>query len=1074
MKTNPYTVGPPLRSAKGFFGRQNIIDWVLKELSNPNTNALVLLGQRRIGKTSLLHQIRHVLPRNRFLAIYFDLQDKAEQPLGQVLADIADTIADELELEPFPVDAYDNRGRHFERTFLSSLYDTIGEGIRPVFLFDEFDVLDKLAEEQLPETAAAKAFFPFLRHLMNKDPRLAFVFVVGRRADDLSVDFTATFKTSLQQEIWVLERESTEALIRQGEGDGTLQFSTDAIERIIKLTNGHPYFTQLLCQRLWDNSHESLQIISPIEVDAVVPTALQMGNQALVWLWNGLSPAEKIYAAALAEVGGEKTNISEEHVIAVLAEYAPRLRTREVEMAPTDLVKRRVLDVVGDREYRFAIELFRRWVQDNKPLRDVKDEMDRVDELADQYFNIGLRLFTNREWQGAVDEFQRALTRYQHHFRARLYLGETYLELGRIDEAVTELEQAYELDKDETRLPLVRALIRQGHIKAEAGHEDLALSNFDRVLELSPREQTAKVARNKIWIARGDRAANENDLEAALEAYRNAEAPDKVREIEMIQRSLALQEQATTAEKFAKNKDWKKAAQIYKHLNEINPEEERWRQSLAQVEEEVWLAERYAEGIGYMQQEDWEQAVAAFREIVSKRPFYNDVVELLTEIKGKGDEIGSVEKLGQANLSTQGTSETNRSPLSWTGMSRFLPWAALGSLALILVIVAVASVLYLQNQQGQQPNPGNENTPISTTTVGSSESTVQAESPGGDVTSEASTETPSVLSEANGADDSETAPVSFRTISIESAIADSSASTLVEPGTNLQLEPGLYELEGIPIDFDWTATTQDRDFPNVADTVEIKANIPLATEVYFLIQAGWGLSEYDQKQIGNIRLHFGNGVILEIPLILGENIRDWTRGESSVAVTTVTSPDVIPAWQGTALGRTGGMDLLKVSIPEQYQETALLTIEVIDTSTDTVLSLDPAIHLLAVTVGSSLKNSLDGIPSTGSQITWDIEPGEVLILTGGIMTLGDFECQGGGTGICVIIVKATEPQQLIISNVIAKNNWIGVSDVLEPEEILSGVQDGFWIFPNCGNGCSTATVGFFEDEQLVETQTILP
>lgn len=1068
-KTNPYTVGPPLRSAKGFFGRQHIIDWVLKELSNPNTNALVLLGQRRIGKTSLLHQIRQVLPKSKFLAIYFDLQDKAKHPLGQVLADIADTIVDELDLEYNVADGFDDRGRYFERTFLPFLFDSIGEYKRPVFLFDEFDVLDKLAEEELPETASAKAFFPFLRHLMNKDPRLAFVFVVGRRADDLSVDFTATFKTSLQQEIWVLERESTEALIKQGEGDGNLKFNPEAIEHIFSLTNGHPYFTQLLCQRLWDSNQESLKIISPLDVDAVVPVALKMGNQALVWLWNGLSPAEKIYAAALAEATEEKTTITEEHVIAILAEYAPRLRTREVEMAPADLVKRRVLDVVGEREYRFAVELFRKWVRGNKPLRDVKDEMDRVDELAEQYFNIGLRLFNNREWPGAIDEFQRALTRNQYHFRARLYLGETFLEMGRVNEAVIELEQAYELDHDEARLPLVRGLMRQGQNEVEIGNEDTALAIFERVLDISPREQKARSARNKIWVARGDRAINENKLDEALDAYKNAEAVDKIHEIEVIQRRLALQEKAASAERYFENKEWNKAAKIFAQLKETEPEEEQWQQALLRVEEEIWLAERYAEGIGYMQQEEWEPAVAAFRQIVGQRPLYNDVVELLTEIKDKIDRKEYAEVATQSSSPLNDNQEPNNSSLLQNRVIRLTLWALLSVPLVIGILFAINSLI----PPGQQPDPEKENTPDATTVVEGSEPTAQVETPSDVIPSEPteiSIETP----ETNNPDDISETIASFRTISIESNVTDSSASTLVEPGTNLQLEPGLHDLEGIPVDFGWTATTQNRDFPDAADTVEIRANIPLATEVYFLIQAGWGLSEYDQKQIGSIRLHFGNGEILESPLVLGENIRDWTRGDSAVAVTTVTSADVIPAWQGTSLGTTGGMDLLKIAIPNEYQVTTLLTIEVMDTSIDTVSSLDPAIHLLGVTVASSLSNSLDGIPSTGNRITWDIESGEVLILTGGTMAFGEFECRGGSNGICVIIVNATVSQQLVFTDVIAQNNWIGISDLKSPDEMLQGVQDGFWIFPNCGDGCSTATVGFFENMQLVERQTLFP
>src|SRR5262245_26277069 len=90
---NPYIAGTPLRRVKGFFGRADALEWVARELSNPDTNALVLYGQRRIGKTSLLMQLQRTLPSERFLPVYFDLQDQARRPLQKVLVDLAETIA---------------------------------------------------------------------------------------------------------------------------------------------------------------------------------------------------------------------------------------------------------------------------------------------------------------------------------------------------------------------------------------------------------------------------------------------------------------------------------------------------------------------------------------------------------------------------------------------------------------------------------------------------------------------------------------------------------------------------------------------------------------------------------------------------------------------------------------------------------------------------------------------------------------------------------------------------------------------------------------------------------------------
>ncbi len=524
---NPYVAGSPLRGDKGFFGRQDTLEWVSRELCNPNTNALVLAGQRRIGKTSLLLQFERTLSSDHFLPLYFDLQDKAGQPLGQVLAALARKIARRVGCEAPDADAFDDQGRSFQHTFLPQIYQTLDKDHRLIFLLDEFDVLEQVTEEGLPEKAAANALFPFLRSVMAQDPQPAFIFAIGRRAEDLSVDFTAIFKGALSREIWVLDKESAISLILQAQANGTLRFTNQAVDRIFGLTSGHPYMTQLLCQRVWERAYTGdfadLPKIDVQDVDAAIPDALEAGKSAIMWLWKGLSPAEKIYAAALAEATeAEDEAISDDQVVRVLTAHAARLRAREVELAPHDLVKRRVLEMSPEGEYRFAVELFRRWVRRYQPLREVKDELDRVYPLADQIFSLGLRIFHQGEWEGAVRYFKEAIEKNPLHFQARLYLGEAFLKLDRIDEAVGELKQAYELDQDMTRLPLARALVSQAKKREETRDEDGALAACAHALRISPNEETAQKIKNAIWERRGHAAIEQGDLDAALADYRQA------------------------------------------------------------------------------------------------------------------------------------------------------------------------------------------------------------------------------------------------------------------------------------------------------------------------------------------------------------------------------------------------------------------------------------------------------------------------------------------------------------------------------------------------------------------------
>ena len=59
---NPYIAGNPVGRGEAFVGRVDVLREVLVALENRHENALVLYGQRRIGKTSLLQELTLRLP----------------------------------------------------------------------------------------------------------------------------------------------------------------------------------------------------------------------------------------------------------------------------------------------------------------------------------------------------------------------------------------------------------------------------------------------------------------------------------------------------------------------------------------------------------------------------------------------------------------------------------------------------------------------------------------------------------------------------------------------------------------------------------------------------------------------------------------------------------------------------------------------------------------------------------------------------------------------------------------------------------------------------------------------------
>ena len=86
-RRNPYVAGRALSGARGFCGREDVFRVVQAELEQPDHNAIVLFGQRRIGKTSILLNLRSRLPTPPFVAVYFDLMDRAQVAGGRLVRD---------------------------------------------------------------------------------------------------------------------------------------------------------------------------------------------------------------------------------------------------------------------------------------------------------------------------------------------------------------------------------------------------------------------------------------------------------------------------------------------------------------------------------------------------------------------------------------------------------------------------------------------------------------------------------------------------------------------------------------------------------------------------------------------------------------------------------------------------------------------------------------------------------------------------------------------------------------------------------------------------------------------------
>jgi tetratricopeptide (TPR) repeat protein len=216
------------------------------------------------------------------------------------------------------------------------------------------------------------------------------------------------------------------------------------------------------------------------DVHDAVSDALEAGNQALAWLWDGLPPAERVVASALAGAGpGPITQDELEHL---LQESGVRAIIRELKEAPQVLQKWDMIEPIRGG-YRFRVELLRRWIANHKPLKSVQEELDRIEPAAENLYQAASDLYQRGQLDQAVELLRQAISLNPNHVRANQLLADIWLAQKQLDEAEQLLERLYKHQPAAARSRLAQTLLGKAQT-AKSDAEQLAF--YRRAMEMDP------------------------------------------------------------------------------------------------------------------------------------------------------------------------------------------------------------------------------------------------------------------------------------------------------------------------------------------------------------------------------------------------------------------------------------------------------------------------------------------------------------------------------------------------------------------------------------------------------------
>jgi tetratricopeptide (TPR) repeat protein len=639
--SNPYIAGAPVVESSMFFGREDVFKWIERSLAGKYVNhILVIHGQRRVGKTSVLKQIPNFLPKH-YIQVFFDLQGRTSTSLDRFLwwlaSEIVRTLKKERDIDvPRPERKAFEDPEYLIGVFLPSLRPLLGEQIL-ILTFDEFDTLDK---PDIQETLA-RPLIAYLRRMMEMDG-LNFIFSIGSSGDKLEnmqASYTDFFKSALYRKISFLTRDDCHRLITKPV-EGTIQYERKAVDRIVEITSGHPYFTQLMCHELFALCQKTgSRAISAENVESILGDVIERGTVNLKFVWDEASDLEKWTLAGLAQL---ERGASTQKLSQLLHDQRVRFSDADLNGA---LIHLRDKDILT-QDNRFVIHLMRMWLLANRPLDRVREELAEANPIANRYIEIGDEYRDRGQVEQAVESYQQALKADPGNLRAQASIGQIYFDAKNYEQAAAAFELSLQIDDEDVgaRTGFCNALLAQAESERDFGQVETALRLYEKILVANPAHRDARRRLANIHQQRAESYLQAGQDDLALSALNKAldYTPEdgslaaRYDEVLAQKKNRVLADWQEKAETARARQYWEEAAGFLEEALKLDPHNQDLQAKLLDVKD----APRQAKIKGYRQEAEqaikrrnFEKAVNALETALLLSPGDPDLTNWLETVR---------------------------------------------------------------------------------------------------------------------------------------------------------------------------------------------------------------------------------------------------------------------------------------------------------------------------------------------------------------------------------------------------------------------------------------------------------
>lgn len=358
---NPYLAPNPLgERSEMFLGRHVAARFVEEHFLRAGESApLVLYGQPRIGKTSLLRNLEQRLTPD-LLPVYVDMQRSAQvESTGGLLFNLAKSVAQQLvargvHVAPPALDAFAREPFIVFDEFLDAVERAIGAPEQRLILaLDEFEEIEK----KLNRGTLSEDLMAYLRGMMQNRRGIRLLFAGTHTLDEMiSGLWTPYFRSAVPCRVSYLDEASARTLITNPIKEFPLEYDADAVDWLIEQTHCQPCLIQLTCSVLVDqqNARKSRHAAMEDVEQALDQVVKETGEYVFRGIWDWIPAGERdvLMQVALA---------TEPAAVAALA-HALGKPEAEVRGAVERLIEAEVLLRTTPDTCCFQVPLLRRWV----------------------------------------------------------------------------------------------------------------------------------------------------------------------------------------------------------------------------------------------------------------------------------------------------------------------------------------------------------------------------------------------------------------------------------------------------------------------------------------------------------------------------------------------------------------------------------------------------------------------------------------------------------------------------------------------------------------------------------------